>query len=236
MKVNRVLALYVTLASCAVGTGVPTGFGQSTAQSDSELATPPESSRIFKAPLIVDVFDYTQISRRTLQQTEQVANAIFARAGVNLIWVDCAVAGKPQPDPECNAPAGPNWLGVRILPYIPFMKGIAGAATAGYTAGDYITVSLNWAETVSRHSPDFVPDFLGCVIAHELGHALLGQHSHSVSGLMRDHWDIKQLQEAAQHTLSFAPQHAARIRAEVMARALPLPLAEPATALAMSGK
>jgi len=234
MAVNRLLAVYVILAFCAAGISVPTGFAQAMAQPKSELARPPESSHIFKAPLVVDVFDYTQISRRTLEQVEQVASGIFAQAGVNLVWVDCAVAGKPQPDPECNAPVGSSWLGVRIVPRIPLMKGIAGAATAGYTAGDYITVSLNWAETVSAYSPDFVPDFLGSVIAHELGHALLGPHSHSASGLMGARWSIEQLQEATQHTLSFAPQQAARIRAEVMARALPL--AEPATALAMSGK
>jgi len=72
-----------------------------------------------------------------------------------------------------------------------------------------------------------------CAIAHELDRTLLGPHSHSGSGLMRAHWNIKRLQKAAQDTLSFAPQQAARIRTEVIARTLPL--AAPATASAMPG-
>jgi len=234
MASNRLLAISMILAFYAVGTSVPTVSAQSMAQPSFQQETPLESSHIFKAPQIVDVFDYTQILRRTLQQAEQVASGIFARAGVNLLCVDCAVAGKPQPDPECNAPVGPNWLGVQIAPRIRLMKGIAGAATGGYTVGNYITVSLDCAETVSDHNPEFVPDFLGYVVGHELGHALLGPHSHSLAGLMRAHWSITQLQEAAQRTLCFAPQQAARIGTEVMARTLAL--AEPSTAVAMSGK
>lgn len=96
-------------------------------------------------------------------------------------------------------------------------------AASGYTTGNMVTVSLEKAGAASADSDGraSVPDILGCIIAHELGHILLGPNSHSVSELMRPYWDITELQEAAQHFLLFDAKQAAQLRAEIMARAGP---------------
>ena len=36
-----------------------------------------------------------------------------------------------------------------------------------------------------------IPIILGCVIAHEIGHLLLGSNSHSGSGVMKPRWERK---------------------------------------------
>jgi hypothetical protein len=58
------------------------------------------------------------------------------------------------------------------------------------------------------------PDVLfGYVLAHEIGHLLLGPHAHSASGLMRAHWDRDDMAYGvAQGSFTFSADEADRIR------------------------
>jgi hypothetical protein len=56
---------------------------------------------------------------------------------------------------------------------------------------------------------------LGHVEAHEIGHILLHDSSHSSAGLMRARWSADDLRAAAQGRLLFSQQQAGAIRAEV---------------------
>jgi hypothetical protein len=62
---------------------------------------------------------------------------------------------------------------------------------------------------------------LGCVIAHELGHLLLGSNSHSSAGIMRSPWGQKQVREALMGTLLFTAEQAELMQAQVRARTRP---------------
>jgi hypothetical protein len=59
---------------------------------------------------------------------------------------------------------------------------------------------------------------LGCAIAHEVGHLLLGPSSHSAGGIMRGEWGPKELQLALMGRLLFASQQAKLVRAEARRR------------------
>jgi hypothetical protein len=59
---------------------------------------------------------------------------------------------------------------------------------------------------------------LGCAIAHEVGHLLLGPSSHSAGGIMRGEWGPKELQLALMGKLLFASQQSKLIRAEARRR------------------
>jgi hypothetical protein len=58
----------------------------------------------------------------------------------------------------------------------------------------------------------------GHVIAHEIGHLLLGVNSHSQAGIMRVPWNHAQIERAYLGTLLFAPADAERIRTQATAR------------------
>ena len=58
---------------------------------------------------------------------------------------------------------------------------------------------------------------LGCVIAHELGHLLLGAHGHSIRGIMQAHWGMEQTQLALMSQLSFLPEEARLMHADTVA-------------------
>ena len=58
-----------------------------------------------------------------------------------------------------------------------------------------------------------VPILLGCVIAHEIGHLLLGLNSHSGSGIMQRRWERKQITQVMTGTPLFTHE-AKLIRAD----------------------
>lgn len=61
---------------------------------------------------------------------------------------------------------------------------------------------------------------LGLAIAHEIGHLLLPQGSHSPHGIMRARWDRQDLRLATFGNLIFTEQQAESIRAEIARRML----------------
>jgi len=63
------------------------------------------------------------------------------------------------------------------------------------------------------------PVILGCVIAHELGHLLLGSNSHSGSGVMQPQWGRKQVKQALTCELLFTHERSKVIRREAQTRA-----------------
>ena len=63
-----------------------------------------------------------------------------------------------------------------------------------------------------------VPIILGCVIAHEVGHLLLGSSSHSGSGIMQGHWKRGQIRKAMTGNLPFTPEQVKLIQASTFAR------------------
>jgi hypothetical protein len=62
------------------------------------------------------------------------------------------------------------------------------------------------------------PIVLGCAIAHEIGHLLLGPNRHSVSGIMRARWDRRDIREELQGAMLFTPQQARLMQAEMQRR------------------
>jgi hypothetical protein len=64
-----------------------------------------------------------------------------------------------------------------------------------------------------RASASDTATVLGCVIAHELGHLLLGSHGHTVDGIMKGQWDTGQTELALRLQLRFLQQEAERMRA-----------------------
>jgi hypothetical protein len=62
------------------------------------------------------------------------------------------------------------------------------------------------------------PVILGDVIAHELGHLLLGTNSHSPAGIMCAEWDKEYLRLAVMGFQKFSPEQSALMRATVVRR------------------
>ncbi len=162
--------------------------------------------------ITIRVFNFAGTPVEEMLRAQQEADAIFARSNVRLSWLDCTLDAERQPaDPTCNAVRGASVLNLRLAPErmapkqgLP--KGIFGFSMMSTTGGFSSTTNV-YVDRVSEIADGRKyrqPVVLGAIIAHELGHLLLGIGGHSKAGLMSLPWGPKALTAADQGTLGFS--------------------------------
>jgi len=108
---------------------------------------------------------------------------------------------------------------LRVLPspiQSYFKADVFGFAISPILASAYYDYAARLALT---HYTEFDTDIvLGCVIAHELGHLLLGLNSHSSSGIMQSPWKPEKVRRVMQGTLLFTAEQAKLMQANARAR------------------
>jgi hypothetical protein len=108
---------------------------------------------------------------------------------------------------------------MRILPapvLDKFQDSVFGFAIHPVLASVYYEFALRRAQ---RDDVEFeLPIILGCVMAHELGHLLLGSNSHSDKGIMLPRWEANQVRQLMMGTLLFTPDQSKLMRLEAHAR------------------
>jgi len=167
--------------------------------------------------LTVRVFNYAQVSPSTLASAERDANQILAAAGLQAVWLDClheaqAVLSKAV----CEMGWSPDLPSVRLL---------SGRVTKQFQDLEFgfssipVLATVNYEHIANRalrdNSSSEASTLLGCVIAHELGHLLLGNGSHSLLGIMQSHWGRDQIHQARTGNLKFAPEQTVQLRGRV---------------------
>ena len=166
----------------------------------------------------VSVFSDIPVSRQLLVRAEQRAQQIFSISGVDILWMDCTGANASDRDPACTKSYGPDDLVLRITSHVSSVSSDAyGVAFLGSDGrGRYADVFWNRAQELGATSNQGVDRILGSVMAHELGHLLLGLNSHSVAGLMRARWGNDELRCLDIGTLVFLPEQGKRMRARIV--------------------
>jgi len=167
----------------------------------------------------VSVFSDVPVSRDLLGRAEQQAQEIFSSAGVDIAWIDCTRTHTADGvlDPACPNSYGPDDLVLRITSHLSTATGdAAGVAFLGSDGrGRYADVFWTRARELNANSNLGLDRILGSVMAHEMGHLLLGLNSHSVSGVMRARWGSDELQRMDMGTLLFLPEQGKRMRARI---------------------
>jgi len=136
-----------------------------------------------RAKVVLHVKDYQPVPPGQLREAEVVVRSIYARIGVDVVWttgaarmapadgdrhVDVVIMNKEMTDrdaPDAKAFGKGNMLIHRATIYFPRIVAHAHK---------------------TQSNPSRV---LALVLAHEVGHTLLPEYSHSSSGLMRARWD-----------------------------------------------
>jgi hypothetical protein len=178
------------------------------------------SDNPFSPPsLAVSVFNDAGVPQSVLSRAQDRAVQVLLRAGISLVWLDCGVSGHRVLNSGCDAVSYPQHLSVRLLPVshgLPqdtFGQSFLDASGRGSYANVY--VGTMDASKVSKTVDS--GDLLGCVIAHELGHLLLGKDSHASIGLMSAKWQFTELQEITSGTLFFSVSQADQILSRYVA-------------------
>ena len=182
-------------------------------------AAPPPRPRIAVLP-----YNYAAISAETIANAKHEADLIYARMGVEIESGRLPNASSRSGTGKSDS-SGPYRFEVRLLPHSmadrlklgPDEIGralIAGKGPFG-TVSDIFTDHLMELTSARKWAAG---QLLGCLMAHELGHLLLGPGSHSNGGIMRIRWGEKDLNKALQRQMLFTPRQADEIRKEALVR------------------
>ena len=129
-----------------------------------------------------------------------------------------------SPGPDCAQFEWPTHLAVRIVPESKnWTSEVFGAAFLS-AKGTGCYTDVFYQSAVELHSAWNVDlsDILGSVMAHELGHLLLGSNSHAPTGIMRARWQGEELSRAARGSLLFTAEQSEHMRAKLVATRAPL--------------
>ena len=171
----------------------------------------------------VSVFSDVPVSRDLLARAEQRAQEIFVNVDVDIAWIDCTLtAADNGPNPACRRSYGPDDLVLTITSHLSnatsdaaFGVAFLGSDGRGRYADVFWSRALQLDANSDASSRLGLDRILGSIMAHEMGHLLLGLNAHSVRGLMRAHWGIDELGRIDMGTLRFLPEQGKRMRARI---------------------
>jgi hypothetical protein len=178
----------------------------------SAMAT---STPVIWPQVSINVYNDANVRDKILSDAEREATRIYLNAGVETIWIDCRTSKKtPNPAAACAAPLCRTHLTLHIVAWTSHDRdsifGIAFLSQSG--EGTYSDVFYPSAEKLHTDGRTSLSRVLGHVMAHEIGHLLLGTNSHSALGLMRPHWQKEELRSMEMGTLLFTPQQGKQMR------------------------
>jgi hypothetical protein len=157
------------------------------------------------------IYNHAKVEEETLTQAKNKTTNIFDRAGAQLVWHDGFAYAAERRKLQIPPPEDPATLVVKLQPDSEAARYGVRSACGGIGLESGVIIFVR----------KFDATWLGHVIAHELGHILLGANAHSLAGIMRgtllpDDWE-----KAAQGTLSFTPSQSRQIREWIAKRSRP---------------
>jgi hypothetical protein len=189
------------MAALAVGMAV-TGGSVASAQNHEDALT-----------VTLHVTNHAAISPKELAAAEAYAAAIYRAAGIETVWTETpwALGGSGSPhlrvvilSPEMTAKKS---RGAQLD------ANLMGTAIDGATDGSG-RIAYVFADRIRQAALQYAAKLdhgLGHVMAHEVGHLLLGVHSHAQAGLMTADWNPLET-----HLHTFTPEQAQVIRVRAM--------------------
>ena len=156
--------------------------------------------------ITVFVNDAVGVERAVLKRAEVETTHLFRPAGITIEWRNCSETS------DCRRPPRANEFVLHIVPqgrtYSDFVFGEAFLGPDG--KGVYADVFFNRLRQVGGTLN--IAQLLGAVSAHELGHLLLGSHSHALMGIMEPTWGPESLRRISMGNLTFTPEQQRAIR------------------------
>ncbi len=176
--------------------------------------------------LAVRVYDYAGVPGKVMTAAEDEARRLLHRAGIETEWSGCPKNPNERDRyPNCQEPLGEADVILHVMPQpveeyqvtsngfgLTLQSGKGGIAEHVYVFYDRVKKT---AGKVDQLPP---ATLLGYVIAHEIGHLLLGPDSHSSRGIMRARWGREDLEQMQRGKLAFLEEQAAIMRARLEQR------------------
>ena len=186
---------------------------------------PPLNESTARVPLTVLIDDGFGVGADDLGAARAEADAIFRAAGIAPVWLHCGlVKGKRQdPSDRCTSGAGSDGIIVRLRRSSrlgeSYRLALGEAMIDSQThTGSIATVFADCVASTSDRAGANARGVLGRVIAHEIGHLLIGTNHHSTRGLMRAVWTDLELRRSIGLEWRFSASEARYMRAGIARR------------------
>jgi len=182
------------------------------------LAETPASTAV--ETLEVRVNNYSRASSEVIRTAQRTAAGILEQSAVRLLWLACSANNEPAENGICDKPLRRNEIVMRVLAEPngkQFADGVFGFAVVPLMASVYFEPAYRRAKSDAAEVE--VSTILGCAMAHEIGHLLLGLNSHSSIGIMRATWGRNDIQQARRGLLVFTSDQATSLKMQLRARA-----------------
>jgi hypothetical protein len=159
----------------------------------------------------ISVHDYADVPTVLLAAAEDQAREIFRHAGLETAWLNCS----PKLELEKLEPGScyfsdTTHLTLKISPHAMNAQfrnrnDVLGTAYPDEKGAGYFAYVFydRIQELAQRRRLGHA--LLADVMAHEIGHLLLGSTSHSASGIMCAHWNYEQLRNVSEGAMAFVP-------------------------------
>ena len=175
--------------------GGPVRVGVATVMFVAAITGSSSRAAVILDSLIVRVYDNAGVLAGNRTHAMKDAHTILAGADVDVYWRDCP--GRGRTHPACTNTPAPGELSVRLVKSPKndeddraLGRALIDSATG---TGTLATVFVDRVQTIASIAKADPWAMVGRVMAHEIGHLLLGTNSHSGSGLMREIWTAKEL-------------------------------------------
>jgi hypothetical protein len=173
----------------------------------------------------VQLWNRANVSPLVLTTAETKVIRVLERAGVRIDWVHCHDFGGQGATGECAGPVRPDQLVVELFSMCMGPSSSCDSSPLGLAVAHdperlpyNALVFCREIESLADRYAIRRASVLGNVIAHVIGHLLIGFDSHGVDGVMKGNWGGKDVVLAAQGGMRLDKQEAARLRQAVIAR------------------
>jgi hypothetical protein len=181
---------------------------------------PPTTS--LSPEVIISVHDYADVPTVLLAAAEVQAREIFRHAGLETAWLNCSPKLEKVEPRSCyfsdathmTLKISPRAMNRKVRDRIDVL-GTAYPDEKG--AGYFAYVFYDRIQELAQRRR-LGPALLADVMAHEIGHLLLGSTSHSASGIMCAHWNYEQLRNVSEGAMAFVPAQSRIMRDRLRVR------------------
>jgi hypothetical protein len=174
------------------------------------------------AAVRIRIHDYAAIDAAPLIRAQRIVSRLYKAIGVRTEWL---ASTRPLEDRAIPTEIGSSDLTIIVLTPEMASRRTVPEAVIGYAAvtrgeaGRIAFVIYDRVRDVARHADVDITRVMGMVMAHELGHLLLPNQSHSDNGLMRGHWAATDFRHLDSLDLGFSLGQVEEIRQTIQASA-----------------
>ena len=168
--------------------------------------------------LVVAIRNYAGVPPETLNLAEAQASKIFEKAGLIVEWWELPVSTEGKELPAADRPTVPPVAYLKLPPdsRIASLRRSSGAFGCALGADVYVFAGRIFQATEEAKAS--LPIALGHIMAHELGHVLLGENSHTPGGIMTPMFRPREFALMGMGSLLFTPAQAKRMRGRIRAQ------------------